>query len=61
MTSYSSTSGQQIGLAGRDDIKKPEDLIGRTVAYPRATGGHLYFMRYVKKYNPPVERSKWSF
>src|SRR5262249_10064391 len=40
VTSYSSTSGQQIGLAGRDDIKKPEDLIGRTVAYPRASGGH---------------------
>src|SRR5262249_46525533 len=48
VTSYSSTSGQQIGLAGRDDIKRPEDLIGRTVAYPRASGGHLYFMRYVK-------------
>src|ERR1700732_4472323 len=30
VTSYSSTSGQQIGLAGREDIKKPEDLIGRT-------------------------------
>src|SRR5438067_11228890 len=51
VTSYSSTSGQQIGLAGREDIKNPEDLIGRTVAYPRATGGHLYFIRYMKKYN----------
>ena len=58
VTSYSSTSGKQIGLAGRDDIKKPEDLIGRTVAYPRATGGHLYFMRYVKKYNLPVDKIK---
>src|SRR5215831_4755059 len=58
VTSYSSTSGQQIGLAGRDDIKKPEDLIGRTVAYPRATGGHLYFIRYMKKYNLPVDKIK---
>jgi taurine transport system substrate-binding protein len=58
VTSYSSTSGKQIGLAGRDDIKKPEDLIGRTVAYPRATGGHLYFMRYMKKYNLPVDKIK---
>jgi taurine transport system substrate-binding protein len=58
VTSYSSTSGKQIGLAGRDDIKKPEDLIGRTVAYPRATGGHLYFMRYIKKYNLPLDKIK---
>src|ERR1041385_3841649 len=58
VTSYSSTSGKQIGLAGRDDIKKPEDLIGRTVAYPRATGGALYFMRYGKKYNLPVDKIK---
>jgi taurine transport system substrate-binding protein len=58
VTSYSSTSGQQIGLAGREEIKKPEDLIGRTVAYPRATGGHLYFIRYVKKYNLPVDKIK---
>jgi taurine transport system substrate-binding protein len=58
VTSYSSTSGQQIGLAGRDDIRKPEDLIGRTVAYPRATGGHLYFIRYMKKYNLPMDKIK---
>jgi taurine transport system substrate-binding protein len=58
VTSYSSTSGKQIGLAGRDDIKKPEDLVGRTVAYPRATGGHLYFMRYVKKYKLPMDKIK---
>src|SRR5437870_13537637 len=58
VTSYSSTSGQQIGLAGRDDIKRPEDLIGRTVAYPRATGGPLYFIRYMKKYNLPMHKIK---
>ena len=58
VTSYSSTSRQQIGVAGRDDIKKPEDLIGRTVGYPRATGGHLYFINYIKKYNLPVDKIK---
>src|SRR5215467_5849627 len=36
-------------------------LTGRTVAYPRATGGHLYFMRYVKKYNLPVDKIKVKF
>jgi taurine transport system substrate-binding protein len=41
VTSYSSTSRAQIGVAARGDIKKPQDLIGRTVGYPRATGGHL--------------------
>src|SRR5258708_20701572 len=53
VTSYSSTSGQQIGLAGLDDIKKPEDLIGRTVAYPRATGGPLFFLPSLKKNKHP--------
>src|SRR5258708_15328327 len=52
VTSYSSNSRQQIGLAGRDDIKKPEDLIGRTVAYPHATGGDLLFLPLPKQYNP---------
>jgi taurine transport system substrate-binding protein len=58
VASYSSTSRKQIGIASRDDIKKPEDLIGRTVGYPRATGGHLYFVKYVKKYNLPVDKIK---
>src|SRR6476659_590259 len=58
VTSYSSTSRQQIGAAAREDIKKPEDLIGRTVGYPRATGGHLYFINYIKKYNLPLDKIK---
>jgi taurine transport system substrate-binding protein len=58
VSSYSSTSRKQIGVASRDDIKKPEDLIGRTVGYPRATGGHLYFVKYVKKYGLPVDKIK---
>src|SRR5262249_40290663 len=45
-------------LAGRDDIKKPEDLIGRTVAYPRASGGHLYFIPHLKKNKLPGHKIK---
>jgi ABC-type nitrate/sulfonate/bicarbonate transport system substrate-binding protein len=58
VTSYSSTSKEQIGAASRNEIKKPQDLIGRTVGYPRATGGHLYFMNYIKKYNLPIDKIK---
>jgi taurine transport system substrate-binding protein len=56
VTSYSSTSRKQIGVAARREITKPEDLIGRTVGYPRATGGHLYFLNYVKKYKLPLDK-----
>jgi len=58
VTSYSSTSRQQIGAAARDEIRKPEDLIGRTVGYPRASGGHLYFINYIKKYKLPQDQIK---
>jgi taurine transport system substrate-binding protein len=58
VTSYSSTSRQQIGAVSREDIKKPEDLIGRTVGYPRATGGHLYFINYMRKYKLPADKIK---
>jgi taurine transport system substrate-binding protein len=58
VTGYSSTSRQQIGAASRGEIQKPQDLIGRTVGYPRATGGHLYFMNYVRKYNLPLDKIK---
>jgi ABC-type nitrate/sulfonate/bicarbonate transport system substrate-binding protein len=58
VTGYSSTSRQQIGAASRSEIKQPQDLIGRIVGYPRATGGHLYFMNYVRKYNLPLDKIK---
>jgi taurine transport system substrate-binding protein len=58
VTGYSSTSREQIGAASRVEIQKPQDLIGRTVGYPRATGGHLYFMNYVRKYNLPLDKIK---
>ena len=58
VTSYSSTSRQQMGTAAREEIKKPQDLIGRTVGYPRASGGHLYFINYIKKYKLPADQIK---
>jgi len=58
VSSYSVTSRKQIGIAARREIGKPEDLIGRAVGYPRASGGHLYFLNYVKKYNLPVDKIK---
>src|SRR5215831_13599695 len=58
VTSYSSTSRAQIGIAARGELKKPEDLISRTIGYPRASGGHLYFINYARKYNLPVDKIK---
>jgi taurine transport system substrate-binding protein len=52
------TSKEQIGVTAREDIKKPEDLIGKTVGYPRASAGHYYFGRYVKKYKLPIDQIK---
>src|SRR5262249_54792746 len=58
VTSYSSTSRQQIGAASRYDIKKPEDLIGRTVGYPRATGGPPYFLKFGRENQQPLAQRK---
>jgi len=33
VTSYGVTSRQQIGITAREEIKKPEDLVGKTVAF----------------------------
>ncbi|HSX82403.1 MAG TPA: ABC transporter substrate-binding protein, partial [Candidatus Saccharimonadia bacterium] len=52
------TSRQQIGITAREEIKKPEDLVGKTVGFPRASGGHYYFGRYVKHYKLPVDKIK---
>jgi ABC-type nitrate/sulfonate/bicarbonate transport system substrate-binding protein len=51
VTSYRVTSRQQMGLAARQEIKQPEDLLGKIVGFLRASGGHYYFGRYVKKSN----------
>ena len=58
VTSYGVTSRQQIGITARQEIRKPEDLIGKTVGFPRASGGHYYFGRYVQKYQLPVNKIK---
>jgi taurine transport system substrate-binding protein len=55
------TSQQQIGVTAREEIKKPQDLIGKTVGYPRASAGHYYFGRYAKKYNLPADQIKVKF
>ncbi len=55
------TSKQQLGITAAADIKKPEDLVGKTVGYPRASAGHYYFGRYVKKYNLPADQIKVKF
>src|ERR1043166_7750428 len=53
VASYSVTSRQQIGITACAEIKTPADLIGKTVGFPRASGGHYYFGRYIKKYELP--------
>lgn len=61
VTSRVVTSKEQIGVTAREDIKKPEDLIGKTVGFPRASAGHYYFGRYVKTHNLPVDTIKVKF
>jgi ABC-type nitrate/sulfonate/bicarbonate transport system substrate-binding protein len=61
VTSILITSKEQIGITAREEIKKPEDLIGKTVGYPRASAGHYYFGRYVKKYKLPMDQIKVKF
>ena len=58
VTSYGVTSRQQVGLVARQEITKPEDLTGKIVGFPRASGGHYYFGRYVKKHRLPADRIK---
>jgi hypothetical protein len=55
------TSKEQIGVTAREEIKKPQDLVGKTVGYPRASAGHYYFGRYVKKYGLPADQIKVKF
>ena len=52
------TSKEQLGITAVEGIKKPEDLIGKTVGYPKASAGHYYFGRYAKKYKLPVDQIK---
>jgi len=61
VTSMLITSKEQIGVTAREEIKKPQDLVGKTVGYPRASAGHYYFGRYVKKYGLPADQIKVKF
>ena len=61
VTSRVITSKEQLGVTAREEIKKPEDLIGKTVGYPSASAGHYYFGRYAKKYKLPVDQIKVKF
>lgn len=43
-------SGKIIGLAAKTSIAGPADLVGKTIGFPKATGGHYFFARYAEKY-----------
>jgi ABC-type nitrate/sulfonate/bicarbonate transport system substrate-binding protein len=58
VTAVMGTSREQIGIAASEEIRKPEDLIGKTVGYPRASGAHYSFGRYVKRYRLQVDQIK---
>jgi len=61
VTSILDTSKEQVGVTAREEIKKPQDLVGRTVGYPRASAGHYFFGRYCKKYGLPMDQIKVKF
>lgn len=51
-------SGTLHALVVRAGISKPEDLIGKTVAFPPYSGGHYFFYMYSLKHNLPLDRIK---
>src|ERR1043166_7476664 len=61
VTSILDKSKEQVGVTARAEIRKPEDLVGKTVGYPRASAGHYFFGRYVKKYKLPMDKIKVKF
>src|SRR5712692_814540 len=61
VTSILDKSKEQVGVTAREEIRKPEDLVGKTVGYPRASAGHYFFGRYVKKYKLPMDKIKVKF
>src|SRR4029079_6225149 len=38
--------GGFFGLAGKDSIKQPKDLEGKSVGVPRGSGAHLFLAKY---------------
>jgi taurine transport system substrate-binding protein len=61
VTSILDKSKEQVGVTAREEVRKPEDLVGKTVGYPRASAGHYFFGRYVKKYKLPMDKIKVKF
>jgi ABC-type nitrate/sulfonate/bicarbonate transport system substrate-binding protein len=47
-------TGTIIGLVGKNSIKGPKDLEGKAIGFPKATGAHYFFARYVKKHGVDV-------
>ena len=39
-------------------VRKPEDLIGKTVSFPKYSSGQFLFNRYVKAHNLPIDKIK---
>ncbi|MCZ7560661.1 MAG: ABC transporter substrate-binding protein [Burkholderiaceae bacterium] len=52
------SSGTLFSIVARPEVKKPEDLVGKTVAYPRGTIAHYLFNQYVTKRRLPLDQIK---
>jgi len=46
------------GVVASKAIQKPEDMVGKTVAFPQFSSGHFLFNRYVKAHNLPIDQIK---
>mgnify|MGYP001411161047 CR=1 FL=1 len=51
-------SGTLFSIVARSEIKKPEDLIGKTVAFPIGGIAHFLFNQYAAKRNLPLDKIK---
>lgn len=50
------SSGTLYAVAGSKDVRQPEDLYGKTVAFPRLSSGEYFFGKYVDFHK--LDRSK---
>lgn len=46
-----STSGTSYGATASERVKKPEDLYGKSVAFPALSSGQYFYEAFLKKYN----------
>ncbi len=51
-------SDQLHAVVAGPAVKKPEDFVGRTVAFPQFSSGHYLFNKFVKKHNLPIDQIK---